>query len=151
MGRRRPDNVTEHRITLGDKERQLIGDVSGSIILNNLVRPIGGAAVIGLGAMGLYMLSQKWELLLFKGPESVTTKGGKVIDNPVSDVPVVGGLFGLGMKIGVAAGLGDPKPEVPADDPPSEERQPDPEGSIWDLGEWWARGKAASYDGSRGE
>jgi hypothetical protein len=109
MGRRRPDNVTEHRITLGDKERQLVSDVSGSIMLNNLVRPIGGAAVIGLGAMGLYMLSQKWELLLFKGPESVTTKGGKVIDNPVSDVPVVGGLFGLGMKIGVAAGLGDPK------------------------------------------
>lgn len=85
----------------------MIDGASNAYTLNKLMMPIAGAGVIGLGAVGLYMLSQKWEQMLFKGPESVTTKGGKVIDNPVSDVPVIGGLFGWGMQIGTKLGLGD--------------------------------------------
>ncbi len=111
MGRRRPDRVEELRVTFGDKERTMIDDVTTAIQLNQLVMPVAAAGALGLGAMGLYMLSEKWELLLFKGVESVTTKKGKVIENPASDIPVIGGLFGIGMKIGVAAGLGDKKDE----------------------------------------
>ena len=89
----------------------MIEGLTTSISLNQLVRPIGGAAALGLGAMSLYMVSQKWELMLFKGVDSVTTKEGKVIDNPASNIPVVVGLFGVGMQIGVGRGLGDKKAE----------------------------------------
>lgn len=96
--------VIRHEIVLGKVEREMAEHVALTKSINNLMWPVVGAggvvvsyygvrAVAGwLGSLGDWMT----------GPEFVTKKDGTQVENPLHDVPVLGGLFGAGMKAGAA-------------------------------------------------
>jgi len=52
MPRKSPDNVTEHRITFGNKERQMIQETANKVVLSNTIGAVG-SAIGGISVGGL--------------------------------------------------------------------------------------------------
>lgn len=133
MPRKAPSSVNENRITLGNFERdefkQTLDAVQRQMRINSVVAGVQAlttaGAIVGVGYLGFLSIGMIAKALGYAGDlveevkDTATTVifgqeeyvTGEVKDdgtpnnikNPANDIPVIGGLFGLGMKIG--AGL----------------------------------------------
>jgi len=57
MPRKAPDNVTEHRITFGNKEREIIQKTADKVVLSNTIGAVGSAiGGISMGGLALAAL-----------------------------------------------------------------------------------------------
>ncbi len=124
MPRNAPDRVQEHRLTLGTYERQqiepLIQEVTsaakgakvatwtaaiGAVALPMALVTAGGAIALGLVGFGLDNVLDRERIRdVLLGTPSVTRtrRDGteQTIDNLFFGVPIIGPLFGTGMRIG---------------------------------------------------
>jgi hypothetical protein len=119
MPKSKPTQVITHRIELQEKEREFLERVSTGYAIKNAVIPV---AITG-GVVGGSYIAYKSAKAFFEwgkdlvdgaietgkefgskavfGEESVTSKEtGQEIENPAHGIPIIGGLFGLGMDIG---------------------------------------------------
>ena len=133
MPRKAPSVVQESRITLGNFERdefkQTLDAVQRQMKVNTIVRGVQGvttvAAVVGVGYLGFLSIGMIAKAFGYAGDlvEEVKDTASNIIygqeeyvtgeykddgtpnniKNPANDIPIIGGLFGAGMKIG--AGL----------------------------------------------
>ena len=124
MPRNAPDKVTEHRLTLGTYERQQIDPILAEIrqaargarvatwgaAIGQVALPLAiasGAGVLALGLVGLGLdgnLDRERIRDVILGTPSVrrTRRDGteQEVQNPFFGVPIVGPLFGTGMRVG---------------------------------------------------
>jgi hypothetical protein len=124
MPRNAPDKVTEHRLTLGTFERSQIEPLLvemrqaakgakvatwsaaiGAVAMPLAIASVGGAVALGLVGFGLDGNLDRQSIRdVILGTPSVrrTRKDGteQEIENPFFGFPIIGPLFGTGMRIG---------------------------------------------------
>lgn len=133
MPRKAPSSVIENRITLGNFERDEFKQtmdalqrqlkVDAALKAGQTVMNVG--AIIGVGYLGFLSVGILAKSLGYAGDlvdkvkdgasqavfgkqSIVSNRTGQTIKNPVHDIPIIGGLFGLGMDIGNAGFDGEP-------------------------------------------
>lgn len=121
MPRAKPDRVVEHRLTLGNAERTMLVEAGkqartygygrlGVQATTGTLSAIAGASAAGVIALGLIGLGLNGNLdreairnLTIGAPAVERTRqdgSAQVIENPLYGVPILGPLFGTGMRIG---------------------------------------------------
>ena len=119
MPKAKPDQVIVHRIELQEKEREYLDRVTTGYAVKNTIIPlavtggvvagsyIGYKYLKGVVDWGKDLIDETIEkgkefgnTAVF-GKEDVTSKEtGNVIENPAHGIPIIGGLFSLGMDLG---------------------------------------------------
>ena len=119
MPKAKPDNVNVVRIELQEKEREYLDRVTTGYAVKNTVIPL---AVTGSVVAGTYIAYKSAKAFFSWGKDLVdgaidagkefgseavfgkdsvrSEETGQEIENPAHGIPIVGGLFGLGMKAG---------------------------------------------------
>jgi len=118
MPRRKPDEVTVHRVEMGDWEREQVESLLMAEKVSKLALGLGVGAGVGAAGLGAWFTLQKlhgWkedvanafdaatkglgaEVLFGKG--TYTDAEGNEVKNPFAGIPVMGSLFGSGIMIG---------------------------------------------------
>lgn len=121
MPKSKPDSVVTHRIELNNKEREYLDRISAGYAVKNAVIPVAVTGAVVAGSYIAYKSAKsffEWGADLVDGvidtgkefgseavfgEEKITSnETGQEIKNPAHGIPIIGGLFGFGMKIGNA-------------------------------------------------
>ena len=122
MPKSKPDQVITHRLELNNKEREFLDRVTTGYAVKNAVIPIAvtsgvvAASYIGYKSAKAFF---EWGADLVDGAidtgkefgskavfgedKIVSEETGQEIENPAHGIPIIGGLFGLGMDLGNAS------------------------------------------------
>ena len=120
MPRRRPDEVTVHRVEMGDWEREQVESLLMAEKVSKLALGLGIGAGVGAAGLATWFTLQKmhgWkediadafdratnglgaEVIFGKG--TYTDAEGNEVKNPFAGIPLVGSLFGSGIMVGQA-------------------------------------------------